>query len=108
MSVTEYVAQVGAPGLATTAGQVYTGSAFVEASAPGEMISLQIRETSPGGTNISSHITTVTLGDTSWHQITSAYTAEKTGNLIHYSLYASNFANSGQHFLADCLSLQTP
>jgi phospholipase C len=98
----------GAPGLATTAGQVYTGSAFVEASAPGEMISLQIRETSPGGTNISSHITTVTLGDTSWHQITSAYTAEKTGNLIHYSLYASNFANSGQHFLADCLSLQTP
>ena len=98
----------GAPGLATTVGQVYTGSAFVEASTPGEMISLQIRETSPGGTTISSHVTTVTLGDTNWHQITSAYTAEKTGNLIHYSLYAANFASSGQHFLADCLSLQTP
>lgn len=98
----------GAPGLATTAGQVYTGSAFVEASAPGETISLQIRETSPGGTTISSHVTTTTLGDTNWHQITSAYTAEKTGNLIHYSLYAANFAGSSQHFLADCMSLQTP
>jgi hypothetical protein len=98
----------GAPGLATTAGQVYTGSAFVEASTPGEMISLLIRETTPGGTGVNSHVTTVTVGDTGWHQITSAYTAEMTGNLIHYSLFASNFASSGQHFLADCLSLQTP
>jgi hypothetical protein len=98
----------GAPGLATTAGQVYTGSAFVEASATGEVISLRIRETSPGGTTISSHVTTATLSDTNWHQITSAYTAEKTGNLIHYSLYAANLAGPGQHFLADCMSLQTP
>lgn len=98
----------GAPGLATTAGQVYTGSAFVEASVPGETFSLIVRETTPSGTTVSSHTTTVTLSDTSWHQITSAYTAKGTGNLIRYSLYVANFASSGQHFLADCLSLQTP
>jgi hypothetical protein len=98
----------GAPGLATTAGQVYTGSAFVEASVPGETFSLIVREATPSGTTVSSHITTVTLSDTSWHQITSAYTAKGTGNLIRYSLYVANFASSGQHFLADCLSLQTP
>lgn len=98
----------GAPGLATTAGQVYTGSAFVEASVRGETFSLKVRETTPSGTTVSSHTTTVTLSDTSWHQITSAYTAKEKGNLIRYSLYVANFASSGQHFLADCLSLQTP
>jgi hypothetical protein len=50
----------------------------------------------------------MTLGDTGWHQITSAYTAKGSGNLIRYSLYASNLANSGQNFQADCLSLHTP
>ena len=98
----------GAPGLATTAGKVYTGSAFVEASVPGETFSLKVREATPSGTTVSSHTTTVTLSDTSWHQITSAYTAKEKGNLIRYSLYVANFASSGQHFLADCLSLQTP
>jgi Phosphoesterase family/Bacterial Ig domain len=98
----------GTPGIATKAGQVYTGSAFVEASVPGEKISLLVRETTPSGTSVSSHTTTVTLSDTSWYQITSAYTAKGTGNLIRYSLSASNFASSSQHFLADCLSLQSP
>lgn len=98
----------GAPGLATKAGRVYTGSAFVEASVPGEKISLLVREATPKGTSVASHTTTVTLSDTKWHQITSAYTAKGTGDVIRYSLYVSNFASSGQHFLADCMSLQTP
>ena len=99
----------GAPGAATAARQVYTGSAFVQASVAGEKASLIVRETTPQGTAVSSHTTTVTLGDTNWHQITSAYTAKNAdSDLIHYSLYVSNFASSGQHFLADCLSLQTP
>lgn len=98
----------GAPGMAATAGRAYTGSAFVEASAPGEKVSLLVREATPKGTSVASHTTTVTLSDTKWHQITSAYTAKGTGNVIRYSLYASNFASSGQHFLADCMSLQTP
>ncbi len=46
--------------------------------------------------------------NTPGEQITSAYTARNTGDLIRYSLYASNFASTAQHFLADCLSLQTP
>ena len=87
---------------------MYTGSAFVEASVPGEKVTLLVRETTPKGTSVGSHATTVTLSDTKWHQITSAYTAKGTGNVIRYSLYASNFASSGQHFLADCMSLQTP
>ena len=98
----------GPPGLATTAGQVYTGSAFVQASVSGEQVSLVVRETTPSGTSVASHTTTVTLGDTAWHQVSSAYTAAATGDLIRYTLRASNFASPSQDFLADCLSLQTP
>jgi len=98
----------GPPGTATTVGQVYTGSAFVQASTAGEQITLLIRETTAGGTGVGYHSTTVTAGDTSSHQISSAYTAKGTGDVIHYMLYASNFASSSQYFLADCLSLQTP
>jgi len=98
----------GPPGLATTAGQAYTGSAFVRANTAGETISLLVRETTTTGTGVGSHNTSVTLGDTSWHQISSLYSAKNTGDMIRYSLYASNLANSGQNFLADCLSLQTP
>ncbi len=98
----------GTPGTATMAGHVYTGSAFVQASAPGENVTLLIRETTPGGTSVSSHASTVTLADTQWHQLSSAYTAKATGNSIRYSLYATNLAGSSQSFLADCLSLQAP
>ena len=98
----------GSPGTATAAGQAYTGSAFVRANTTGEKMSLVIRETTTKGASVGSHTTTVTLSNMSWHQISSAYTAKGTGNRILYSLYASNLANSGQNFLADCLSLQTP
>ena len=98
----------GPPGPATTAGQVYTGSAFVQASTPGEQVSLVLRETTPSGTIVASRTTTVTLGDTGWHQVSTAYTATATGDLIRYTLRAANFASPSQDFLADCLSLQTP
>ncbi len=95
----------GPPGTATTAGQVYTGSAFVAANTPGEQITLLVREATPAGTGVSSHATSMTASGTGWQQITSAYTARNTGDLIRYSLYASNFASTAQHFLADCLNL---
>jgi phosphatidylinositol-3-phosphatase len=98
----------GPPGTATTAGQVYTGSAFVQASTAGEQITLVVREVTTGGTVVGHHSTTLTPGDNGWHQISSAYTASGTGNVLRYTLYASNFASSSQYFLADCLSLQTP
>ncbi len=98
----------GAPGLAATAGQQYTGSAFVQANTPGERVSLLITEKSPAGAFIGHHRSAVTLPDTNWHQITSAYTAQDSGDTIRYSLYATNLAAAGQHFLADCLRLQTP
>ena len=36
------------------------------------------------------------------------YTAQNSGDYIRYSVYASNFANFSQNFLADCLSLWGP
>lgn len=98
----------GTPGTGTVAGVSYTGSAFVQASVTGEQVTLLVRETTPSGSGVSYHLTTVTLPDTGWHQITSSDTAKNTGDAIHYSLYASNFASSAQHFFADCLSLQAP
>jgi hypothetical protein len=96
----------GPPGLATVAGHVYAGSAFVRASVAGEQVSMLVGEVSPAGTVLHTHTSTMTLTDTNWHQISSPYTAAAAGNSIRYSLYASNFANSGQSLLADCLSLQ--
>jgi hypothetical protein len=96
----------GSPGLGATAGKTYTGSAFVQASTPGEKISLLVRETTTGGTIVKSQTTVVTLGDTSWHQVSSLYTAKTTGNVIRYNLFASNLASSSQFFLADCMSLR--
>jgi len=98
----------GQPGTGTVAGLSYTGSAFVQASVPGEQISLLMRETTPTGSGIGYHTTTVTLPDTSWHQITSTYTAQNSADALRYSLYVANFASSAQYFLADCLSLQAP
>ncbi len=97
----------GAPGASTVAGQTYTGSAYVKASVAGEQIKLYIRETTPGGTTVSSHTTPMTLADTNWHQIVSPYTAQGSGNLIRYSLYGSNFASSSQYVYADQFSLTT-
>ena len=98
----------GPPGAATTAGQMYTGSAFIKANTAGEKISLTVKEQTTSGTVVGSHVTTVTLSDTGWHQISSPYTAKGTGNTIRYLLFATNLASTAQSFLADCLSLQTP
>jgi phospholipase C len=98
----------GPPGLATTAAQKYTGSAFVEANTPGEQASLQIREMTPAGVTAGQHTSTVTLADTGWHQVKSAYTAKYSGDSIRYSLYVPNLAAASQKLLADCLSLQAP
>ena len=95
----------GPPGVATSAGVAYTGSAFVRASVAGETIRLLVREVTASGKGVGYHTTAITLGDTGWHQITSAYAAKNTGDELRYYLYASHLANSGQNFLADCLSL---
>ncbi len=98
----------GPPGTATTAGQKYTGSVFVKAGTAGEKVSLLVSEVTPSGSAVGSHTSTVTLNGTGWHRITSAYTAQTTGDVLRYRLYAHNLASSSQNFLADCLSLQTP
>ncbi len=90
----------------TAAGQAYEGSVFVSPSVAGEKVTVILRETTPGGTAVGSHSTTVTT-TAGWQQITSAYTAKNAGDYLRYSVYASNFASSSQNFLADCLSLWT-
>lgn len=92
----------------TVAGATYTGSAYVRASVPGEKISLVVHETTAAGSGVGNHTTTMTLGDTAWHQLSSAYKAKNSGDILHYTIYANNFADSTQYFQADCLSLQTP
>lgn len=91
----------------TTAGQPYEGSVFVNPSVAGEKVSLLVRETTPSGTSVGSHVTTITA-TTGWQQITSTLTAKNSGDYIRYSVYASNFASSAQNFFADCLSLWSP
>jgi hypothetical protein len=96
----------GSPGVSTTAGATYAGSAVVQGSVAGETVSLLVRETTSSGSGVGYHTTTLTLPDTAWHQISSAYTAKTSGDLIRYSLYVSNFASSSQNLLADCFSLR--
>ena len=89
----------------TAAGQVYEGSVFVNPSAAGETVSLVVRETTPGGSSVGEHVTTITTAS-GWQQITSTYTAKNSGDYIRYSVYASNFASSSQNFL-DRISTET-
>jgi hypothetical protein len=98
----------GSSGLATTAGQAYTASAFVSASAAGEDILLTLRETTSQGKAVGYHTTTVQATGTGWFQITTQYTAQNTGDALHYTVHVTNLADPSQSFLADCLSLQTP
>jgi hypothetical protein len=87
-------------------GKVYTGTVFVQASVAGEQVSLTLAEKAPGGVAVGAHTTTVTLNDTSWHQISDPYTAQRTGDSLRYSVHAA-LASTSQHFLADCLSLHS-
>lgn len=50
----------------------------------------------------------MTLNDTGWHQIKSAYTTKYSGDSIRYSLYVFNLSSASRDLLADFLSLQTP
>ena len=97
----------GPPGIATTAGQTYTGGAVVQASAAGEKLSLRVRELSPGGAVVGSRVVTVTLADTGWHQLNAAYTAAQSGDSLRYALFSPSLG-AGKSFLADCLTLQMP
>lgn len=91
----------------TAQGTMYTGSSFVRASVAGEKVSLTLTEETSAGTKVGSTTTSLTLNDTNWHQLSDSYTAQSTGNVLHYSLHAS-LASASQNFLADCLSLQAP
>ncbi|GEM_PF-2126715 len=92
---------------ATTQGTTYTGSSFVRASVAGEKVSLTLTEDTPAGTKVGQYTASITLGDTGWHQLTASYTAEATGDVLHYALHAY-LASTSRRFQADCLSLQAP
>jgi hypothetical protein len=98
----------GPPGPHTEIGTAYTGVAQVKAAFVGQKVSLLVREVTPGGAQVASRTTTLTLKDTSWHQISTGLTASGNDNSIRYSVYAAGFTNASQYFLADCLSLHTP
>jgi hypothetical protein len=96
----------GSPGLGTSVGTNYVGSAEVRASAPGQVVNLMLRELTPSGAGVSYATTTMTLNDTAWHSITSTYVAKNAGDSIHYSIYAT-FSTSSKSVQSDCMSLQS-
>jgi acid phosphatase len=91
----------------TTQGTTYTGAGFVRASAAGQTVSLTLTEKTSGGATVGYRTTSLTLNDTSWHQVSDFYTAQGTGDVLHYSLHGY-LASTSQHFQADCLSLRAP
>jgi hypothetical protein len=98
----------GAPGVGTIVGRAYTGRVMVKASVAGESIHLLVRETTASGSGVGSAVASLTPDDTSWHSLSTVYRAKNAGDVIRGSIYVSNFVDSSQYFLADCLSLQAP
>jgi beta-mannanase len=92
----------------TTAGTSYTASAYVAGSVSSESVSLILRESTTGGALVGRAVSRQTLPDTGWHQITARYTAQRSGDVLHYYLVANNLGSSSQHLLGDCLSLTKP
>jgi hypothetical protein len=93
--------------ISTSGGALYTGSSFVRASVAGEKVTLTLTEKNSGEAMVGSHSGSLTLTDTSWHQVSSSCTAQGAGNALHYSLKVS-LGSTSQNLLADCLSLRAP
>lgn len=92
----------------TTAGTPYTATVEVAGSAPGEHVTVTLRETTSSGSGVGYANASTTLTDTNWHAISDTFTAHNSGDVLHYSVYVSNLPNSTQALLADCLMLQAP
>jgi phosphatidylinositol-3-phosphatase len=80
---------------ASTAGAAYTATGEVRGIA-GEEVNLMLRETTPAGAGVSYHTTTMTLPDSGWHSLTSAYTAKAGGDTVKYSLWATRCRLAGR------------
>jgi lysophospholipase L1-like esterase len=93
-----------APVSATTLGTVYTGGAWVRASATGITTDLLLREKRADGTAAGYAVIAWTSADTNWHQLTVAYTAKEAGNSLAYQVYSPSLP-SGAYVDTDVFSL---
>jgi hypothetical protein len=89
----------------TTAGKVYTQSAWVDPTFVGQQISLKLREWK-GSTLVTDKTVTLKATSVGWQQLNQTLTAGGTGNQLSFAVYG--VMSAGQSFYADDLSLTSP
>jgi hypothetical protein len=89
----------------TTAGTVYTQSAWVDPTFVGQQLSLKLREWN-GNTLVTDKTVTLKATSVGWQQLTQTLTAAGSSNQLSFAVYG--VMSAGQSFYADDLSLTTP
>ena len=89
----------------TTAGKVYTQSAWVEPTFVGQQIFLKLREWR-GNTLVTDKTVALKAASVGWQQLTQTLTAGGSGDFLSYAVYG--VLSAGQSFNVDDLSLTTP
>ncbi|HEX4432108.1 MAG TPA: hypothetical protein VHZ96_22750, partial [Frankiaceae bacterium] len=91
--------------LSTTAGKVYTQSAWVDPTFVGQQIFMKLREWK-GNTLVTDKTVTLKATSVGWQQLTQNVTAGGTGNQFSFAVYG--VMSAGQSFHVDDLSLTSP
>ncbi|HSX33769.1 MAG TPA: carbohydrate binding domain-containing protein [Candidatus Saccharimonadales bacterium] len=89
---------------ATTATNIYTAKTWMRSSVSGRTLRLLLQEKNAAGTVIGSNVSTLTVSDTNWHQLTTTYTGITTGDSLYYKV-SEDSASPGDSFNADQMSL---
>ena len=89
----------------TTAGKVYTESAWVDPTFAGQQISLKLREWK-GNTLVTDKTVTLKATSVGWQQLTQTLTSAGSGNQLSFAVYGT--MSAGQSFYADDFSLTSP
>jgi hypothetical protein len=94
------------PAIPTTtgAGTLYSGSVWVRTTTPNQKINLVISES---GHATGSARSSLTINDSSWHQLTTRYTSLAAGDPLKFAVYISAMPTSAS-FNADLFSLVVP
>lgn len=80
----------------TTAGQTYTGSAWVRSTQPGQAVTLRVQECdSTGKCGFGLSAATVTLPNYGWHQVVTPHKARRTGDQLKFQVVADQLAPAG-------------
>jgi hypothetical protein len=94
------------PAIPTTTGvgTLYSGRVWVRTTTPDQKISLLISES---GHATGSATSSLTINDSSWHQLATSYTSKAAGDPLKFAVYASAMPTTAS-FNADLFSLRAP